>query len=130
MTRPPFHYQDDNLHCEDVPLATIAAEVGTPTYVYSKQAITGAYRAYDDALAGVDHLVCYSVKANSSLGILSMLVAEGAGAYIVSAGGAAPLAAAGGDPGKVVFSGCRQDRIHQGGAGRRASRCSTSSRSN
>ena len=45
MTRPPFHYQDDNLHCEDVPLATIAAEVGTPTYVYSKQAITGAYLA-------------------------------------------------------------------------------------
>ena len=105
MTRPPFHYQDDNLHCEDVPLATIAAEVGTPTYVYSKQAITGAYRAYDDALAGVDHLVCYSVKANSSLGILSMLVAEGAGADIVSAGELYRWQRAGGDPGKVVFSG-------------------------
>ena len=105
MTRPPFHYQDDNLHCEDVPLATIAAEVGTPTYVYSKQAITGAYRAYDDALAGVDHLVCYSVKANSSLGILSMLVAEGAGADIVSAGELYRWQRACGDPGKVVFSG-------------------------
>ena len=52
MTRPPFHYQDDALHCEDVPLATIAAEVGTPTYVYSKHAITSAYRAACAACVG------------------------------------------------------------------------------
>ncbi|MEZ4399161.1 MAG: diaminopimelate decarboxylase [Kofleriaceae bacterium] len=105
MTRTPFHYQADQLHCEEVPLTAIAAEVGTPTYVYSKAAIVGAYQAYADALAGVDHLVCYSVKANSSLGILSVLVAAGAGADIVSAGELYRWQRAGGDPGKVVFSG-------------------------
>lgn len=105
MTRAPFHYIEDRLHCEDVPLATIAAEVGTPTYVYSKAAIVGAYRAYATALAGLDHLICYSVKANSSLGILSVLAAEGAGADIVSAGELYRWQRAGGDPGKVVFSG-------------------------
>ncbi len=105
MTRTPFHYQDDALYCEDVPLATIAAEVGTPTYVYSKQAITGAYHAYDDALDGVDHLICYSVKANSNLGILGLLAGMGAGADIVSQGELYRWQRAGGDPGKVVFSG-------------------------
>ncbi|MBK9035043.1 MAG: diaminopimelate decarboxylase [Myxococcales bacterium] len=105
MTRAPFHYQDDALHCEDVPLTAIATEVGTPTYVYSKRAITSAYAAYDDALAGVDHLICYSVKANSSLGVLSVLIEQGAGADIVSAGELYRWQRAGGDPGKVVFSG-------------------------
>lgn len=105
MTRIPFHYVDDRLHCEDVPLAAIAAEVGTPTYVYSKAAIVGAYRAYATALAGLDHLICYSVKANSSLGILSVLIAEGAGADIVSGGELYRWQRAGGDPAKVVFSG-------------------------
>jgi diaminopimelate decarboxylase len=105
VTRIPFHYVDDRLHCEDVPLAAIAAEVGTPTYVYSKAAIVGAYRAYATALAGLDHLICYSVKANSSLGILSVLIAEGAGADIVSGGELYRWQRAGGDPAKVVFSG-------------------------
>ena len=105
MTQPWFDYADDSLRCEGVPLATIAAQVGTPVYVYSRGAIEAAYRAYDDALAGVDHLVCYSVKANSSLGILSVLAGCGAGADIVSGGELYRWQQAGGDPGKVVFSG-------------------------
>ena len=104
-TRPPFHYVDDTLHCEDTSLAAIAHETGTPVYVYSKTAIEQAYRAYDDALAGVDHLICYSVKANSSIGILGVLVKLGAGADIVSGGELYRWQRAGGDPGKVVFSG-------------------------
>jgi diaminopimelate decarboxylase len=103
MTR--FEYVDDALACERVPLAAIADAVGTPVYVYSKGAIEAAYHAYDDALDGVEHLVCYSVKANSSLGILSVLARAGAGADIVSAGELHRWRKAGGDPGKVVFSG-------------------------
>ena len=100
-----FDYHDGELRCEDVPLTTIADAVGTPVYVYSRGAIEAAYRAYDDALAGVDHLICYSVKANSSLGILGVLARLGAGADIVSGGELYRWIKAGGDPGKVVFSG-------------------------
>jgi len=102
---PPFHYVDDALHCEGVSLSTLAAEVGTPTYVYSKTAIVDAYRAYDAALAGVDHQICYSVKANSTLAVLAVLAQLGAGADIVSVGELYRWQRAGGDPGKVVFSG-------------------------
>ncbi|HVV87794.1 MAG TPA: diaminopimelate decarboxylase [Kofleriaceae bacterium] len=100
-----FDYADDSLCCEGVPLAAIADQVGTPVYVYSRGAIEAAYRAYDDALDGVPHLVCYSVKANSSIGILSVLARLGAGADIVSGGELYRWRKAGGDPGKVVFSG-------------------------
>ena len=100
-----FDYAADQLRCEGVPLAAIADQVGTPVYVYSRGAIEAAYRAYDDALSGVDHLICYSVKANSSIGILGVLVQLGAGADIVSYGELFRWQKAGGDPGKVVFSG-------------------------
>ena len=100
-----FEYKGDELHCEGVALAAIAAQVGTPFYVYSRGAIEGAYRAFDAALAGVDHLICYSVKANSSLGILNVLARLGAGADIVSGGELYRWQKAGGDAGKVVFSG-------------------------
>ncbi|MBE7454272.1 MAG: diaminopimelate decarboxylase [Kofleriaceae bacterium] len=104
-TFPAFAYQGDTLHCEGVSLVSLAEAVGTPTYVYSRGAIEAAYRAYDAALAGIDHLICYSVKANSSLGILDVLARLGAGADIVSAGELHRWIAAGGDPAKVVFSG-------------------------
>jgi diaminopimelate decarboxylase len=100
-----FDYRDDELCCEGVPLAKIADEVGTPVYVYSRGMIEQAYRAFDAALDGVDHLICYSVKANSSLGILSVLARLGAGADIVSGGELTRWQRAGGDPAKVVFSG-------------------------
>lgn len=101
----PFEYKSGELHCEGVPLSKIAAEVGTPVYVYSRAELERAYRAFDSALDGIPHRVCYAVKANSSLGILSVLVKLGAGADIVSAGELFRWQKAGGDPKKVVFSG-------------------------
>src|SRR5687767_66272 len=101
----PFEYRGDELHCEQVPLAKIAAEVGTPVYVYSRAELERAYKAFDAALEGIPHRVCYAVKANSSLGVLAVLAELGAGADIVSAGELYRWQKAGGDPKKVVFSG-------------------------
>jgi len=101
----PFEYRGDELHCEHVPLAKIAAEVGTPVYVYSRGELERAYKAFDAALDGIPHRVCYAVKANSSLGVLAVLAGLGAGADIVSAGELYRWQKAGGDPQKVVFSG-------------------------
>lgn len=101
-----FHRnQAGDLHCENVPLATIAAQIGTPTYVYSSAALTANYRAYADALNGTEHLICYAVKANSNIAVLNLLAQLGAGFDIVSGGELARVLAAGGDPAKVVFSG-------------------------
>jgi len=105
MTTAPFDYKNDELHCEGVPLATIAAEVGTPCYVYSRAELERAYKAFDAALEGIPHRVCYAVKANSTLGILKILIDLGAGADIVSYGELFRWQKAGGDPAKVVFSG-------------------------
>jgi diaminopimelate decarboxylase len=100
-----FDYKADELHCEGVPLTKIAAEVGTPVYVYSKGELVRAYRAFDHALDGIPHRVCYAVKANSTLGVLAVLIEQGAGADIVSIGELFRWQKAGGDPAKVVFSG-------------------------
>jgi diaminopimelate decarboxylase len=96
---------DGILHVEDVPLAEVATEFGTPCYLYSRAALEQAYRAYDQALAAHPHLICYAVKANSSLAILNLFARLGAGFDIVSGGELARVLAAGGDPSKVVFSG-------------------------
>ena len=101
----PFEYRGHELHCEGVPLAKIADDVGTPVYVYSRGEIERAYHAFDDALAGIPHEICYAVKANSTLGILGVLVQLGAGADIVSIGELYRWTRAGGDPTHVVFSG-------------------------
>lgn len=101
----PFDYRGDELCCEDVLLSAIAAAVGTPFYVYSRGELERAYRAFDAALDGVKHQICYSVKANATLGVLGVLVKLGAGADIVSGGELYRWRVAGGDPGKVVFSG-------------------------
>ena len=100
-----FAYRDGELCAEAVPLSAIAQRYGTPCYVYSKQALTAAYREYDNAFAGMPHLICYALKANSNLGILSLFARLGSGFDIVSGGELARVIAAGGDPGKVVFSG-------------------------
>ncbi|HMG54822.1 MAG TPA: diaminopimelate decarboxylase [Kofleriaceae bacterium] len=105
MTYEPFEYRGGELCCESVPLARIASEVGTPVYVYSRSELERAYRAFDAALEGIPHRVCYSVKANSTLGVLNVLVGLGAGADIVSIGELVRWTRAGGDPRKVVFSG-------------------------
>ena len=101
----PFAYQDRQLHAENVRLADIADKVGTPCYVYSRAAIEERFRAFDSALAGRDHLVCYAVKANSNLAVLNVLARLGSGFDIVSGGELERVLAAGGDPAKVVFSG-------------------------
>jgi diaminopimelate decarboxylase len=101
----PFEYRSGELYCEDVPLAKIADEVGTPVYVYSRGEIERAYQAFDAALAGIPHEICYAVKANSTLGVLGVLVQLGAGADIVSVGELYRWLRAGGTPEHVVFSG-------------------------
>lgn len=100
-----FNRKDGVLHAESLPLTEIAARFGTPTYVYSRAALTAAFNAYKDALSGRDALVCYAVKANSNLAILNVFARLGAGFDIVSGGELARVIAAGGDPAKVVFSG-------------------------
>ena len=100
-----FTYRDGELHAEGVPLSRIAAEFGTPTYVYSRAAIAAAFRDYDAAFADLPHLVCYAMKANSNLAILKLLADLGSGFDIVSGGEFARVLAIGGDPAKVVFSG-------------------------
>jgi diaminopimelate decarboxylase len=100
-----FRYQDGELLAEAVPLRRIAERYGTPCYVYSRAALTSAYRAFDAAFGGHDHLVCYAVKANSNLAVLNLFARLGSGFDIVSGGELQRVLAAGGEPGKVVFSG-------------------------
>ncbi|MCK7548997.1 diaminopimelate decarboxylase [Marinobacter koreensis] len=100
-----FNYRNGELYAEEVPVSRIAEQFGTPAYVYSRATLERHYRAYDEALSGRPHLVCYAVKANSNLAVLNVLARLGAGFDIVSAGELERVLRAGGDPGKVVFSG-------------------------
>jgi len=100
-----FNYHDGHLCAEDVPLADIAAQHGTPTYVYSRATLERHWRAFDNALAGRPHLICYAVKANSTLAILNLFARLGSGFDIVSGGELERVLKAGGEPGKIVFSG-------------------------
>jgi diaminopimelate decarboxylase len=93
------------LAMESVSLPEIARRFGTPCYVYSRAAIEAAYREFDQGLAGVDHLVCYAVKANSNLAVLDVLARLGAGFDIVSGGELARVLAAGGSADRIIFSG-------------------------
>ncbi|MDQ4105783.1 MAG: diaminopimelate decarboxylase, partial [Actinomycetota bacterium] len=95
-----FHYEEGGLYCEDVPLSEIARSAGTPTYVYSHAALERAYRRLDEAFSGLDHLVCYAVKANGNLAVLRSLASFGAGADIVSGGELYRAMRAGFDPKK------------------------------
>ncbi|BBL80414.1 diaminopimelate decarboxylase [Rubrobacter xylanophilus] len=100
-----FHYRGGVLHCEDVPLHEIARGAGTPVYVYSHAALERAYREVEGAFSGLDHLVCFAVKANGNLAVLRALASLGAGADIVSGGELYRAMRAGFDPKKVVFAG-------------------------
>ena len=93
------------LRLEGHALAQVAERFGTPCYVYSRAAIESAFRDFDEGLAGVDHLVCYAVKANSNLAVLDALARLGAGFDIVSGGELARVLAAGGRPDRILFSG-------------------------
>jgi diaminopimelate decarboxylase len=105
-----FIRQHEVLYCEDVPLEDIAAAHGTPTYVYSAASIDAAFNAYQIALQGRSHLICYAVKASSNLAILNRLAGQGAGFDVVSAGELERVLHAGGDAGKTVFSGVGKTR--------------------
>jgi len=105
-----FSYKNSSLFCEDVELATLAEEHGTPLYVYSAATILDHYRRLDGALAGVDHEVAYAVKANSNLSVLRLLANEGAGFDIVSGGELFRVIKAGGDPAHCTFAGVGKTR--------------------
>ena len=100
-----FSYSQHDYYCEQVPLADLAQRVGTPAYVYSSRVILSNYRAYTEAFSDLPNMVCYAVKANSSLAVLALLAKAGAGFDIVSGGELYRVLEAGGDPAKVVFSG-------------------------
>lgn len=100
-----FHYQNGELFAENVAAADIAAQYGTPTYVYSRATLERHWRAFDEAFSGQLHLVCYAVKANSNLAVLNVLAKLGSGFDIVSAGELARVLAAGGRADRTVFSG-------------------------
>ncbi|OIN14274.1 diaminopimelate decarboxylase [Oceanisphaera psychrotolerans] len=101
-----FNYQDDGrLYGEACDLRRLAEEHGTPLYVYSRATLERHWRAFDQAAGEVNHLICYAVKANSNLAVLNVLARLGSGFDIVSKGELSRVIAAGGDPGKVVFSG-------------------------
>ena len=100
-----FSYSGNDLYCEQVALADLAARVGTPAYVYSSQTILANYRAYDEAFGALPHTVCYAVKANSSLAVLALLAKAGAGFDIVSGGELCRVLAGRRRSFAVVFSG-------------------------
>ncbi|HEY4273307.1 MAG TPA: diaminopimelate decarboxylase [Candidatus Udaeobacter sp.] len=105
-----FEYRAERLYCEDVDLSHVAAKFGTPTYVYSAGTILDHFIRLDAALAPLDHLICYAVKANSNRAILKLLVEAGAGFDIVSGGELFRVLAAGGNPAKCTFAGVGKSR--------------------
>lgn len=100
-----FDYHSGIMHAEQVSLAAIAEQYGTPSYIYSRAALETHWQAFDQAFEAVPHLVCYAVKANSNLAVLNVLARLGSGFDIVSAGELARVLAAGGEAAKTVFSG-------------------------
>lgn len=100
-----FSYRDGELYAETVSLQRLAAQHGTPTYVYSRAALEERYRAFDAALSSVPHQVCFAVKANSNIAVLQVLARLGCGFDIVSAGELQRVLRAGGEAARVVFSG-------------------------
>ncbi len=105
-----FTYQDGILHAEAVPIPDIAAAISTPFYVYSTATLTRHFHLFQEALAGLDHLICYSVKSNSNLAVLRLLADLGAGMDVVSGGEYARARAAGVPGGRIVFSGVGKTR--------------------
>ena len=106
----PFAYHGESLFAEGSRLSDLAGRFGTPLYVYSRAALEAAWRAFDDALSGMPHQVCFAVKANGNLAVLDVLARLGSGFDIVSGGELARVLAAGGDPVRVIFSGVGKSR--------------------
>ncbi|MFZ4286902.1 diaminopimelate decarboxylase [Variovorax sp. HJSM1_2] len=108
--QPFIAYQDAGLHAEQVPLADLAKQHGTPLFVYSKASMLSALQAYQRGFAGRNALICYAMKANSSLAVLQVFARAGCGFDIVSGGELARALAAGADPAKIIFSGVGKTR--------------------
>ena len=108
-----FHYVDNHLWCEDVPVSAVAEAVGTPFYLYSHRTLKRHFEVFDTALADIPHLICFSAKANSNGAILRIFVREGSGVDIVSGGELYRALEAGADSRKIVYSGVgkRDDEI-------------------
>ena len=100
-----FNYKNGILHAEDVSLENIAREVGTPAYVYSQATLIRHFKAFSKAFEGMDHLVCYAIKANSNQAVMALFASLGGGADIVSGGELARALAAGVRPDRIVYSG-------------------------
>lgn len=100
-----FHYKNNQIYGENVRLADIADEFGTPCYVYSEAMLEDSWQAFEQAFNGLNHRICYAVKANSNIAILNFFANKGAGFDIVSQGELERVLVANGDPKKVVFSG-------------------------
>ncbi|MFH1623676.1 MAG: diaminopimelate decarboxylase [Pseudomonadota bacterium] len=100
-----FQYKEDELYCEGIPISTIAERVGTPFYLYSYNTLLNHFRVFDSAFSAVEHLVCFSVKANSNIAVLKTFINEGGGVDIVSGGELFRVLIAGADPKKIVCSG-------------------------
>jgi diaminopimelate decarboxylase len=108
-----FQYKNGELYCEDVAVRTVARRVGTPFYLYSSSTLVKHFRAFDAAFAGIPHIICYALKANSNGAVLRLLGREGAGADIVSGGELFRALRAGINPAKIVYAGVgkRRDEI-------------------
>lgn len=108
-----FNYKDNELYAEDIKVTDLVEQYGSPVYVYSKATLVRHLKAFEEALAAKDHLVCYAVKANSSLAILNIIAKAGCGFDVVSKGELLRVIKAGGDPSKVIYSGVgkRDDEI-------------------
>ena len=105
-----FHYKENELYCEGLPINQIVEEVGTPCYIYSHRTLVRHFRAFDQAFDTVPHIIAYAMKANSNLAILRLLASEGSGADIVSGGELFRALKAGVSPGKIVFAGVGKSR--------------------
>ena len=100
-----FQYKKDELYCEEIPISAIADSVGTPFYLYSYNTLLNHFKVFDSAFSSVQHLVCFSVKANSNIAVLKTLINQGGGVDIVSGGELFRALMAGADPKKIVYSG-------------------------
>lgn len=100
-----FTYRDGTLHCEDLPLDTIAEQVGTPVYIYSRATLLSHYRDIAAAFAELDPIICYSIKSCGNVNLVKLLAEQGSGMDIVSGGELARAQKAGADPRKIVYAG-------------------------
>ena len=100
-----FQYRNNKLHCEGVSVESLAEKFGTPLYIYSQATLTDHYQKLDKALAPLDHMICFAMKANSNLAVMRVLANQGSGFDLVSGGELQRVIAAGGDPRKCAFAG-------------------------